>query len=318
MKKYPLILIPSVLKSAKFAVPPSPVFNEQPPAGPEPEPQLLDETSIGIELGLLAFICFIFLILGGIHVVFIILSVFIGLFGRILIEIQILEDKKSYPKRHHQWQLEVEKYSKLEKVYLQRKTEHKQKVAEATGPAKVTEFRLNAIQEVLREIHVYSHNGINTSVNQGPCEKIIKNKLSQYFPGEIHTCLAFKIPNYEYPYTTDCAYVNSRSNISIDIEVDEPYIYSSKEPYHYINSWTDEKRNEFFLERNWIVIRFAEEQVARWPLSCCKVVATTINELTGQPIPETLASQPDLPRIKRWTEAEAKEMAYNNFRNTYL
>ncbi|XGB38886.1 MAG: hypothetical protein LVT47_11740 [Cyanobacteria bacterium LVE1205-1] len=80
----------------------------------------------------------------------------------------------------------------------------------------------------------------------------------------------------------DFAYMHG--NLYIDIEIDEPYVYSSKKPYHYLYDSKESNRNGFFLNRNWLVIWFAEEQVCRCAESCCTFVAQVINNLTGEPI----------------------------------
>ncbi|MCT7971238.1 hypothetical protein [Laspinema olomoucense] len=328
MKTYPVVFIPSILKYAMSLLPPAPVFNEDPPIGPGPEPEPLSLGLIAVQIFILTCTCLFLFIIGiiaafekssiGFFFIVSFIIIIIGLLGGFLIKAEIVDNEEVYPKRHHKWRLEAEKYPRLQELYLQRKKEHERELEKVGSPERIAEFRVRCVQQALREIHVHSHDGINRSATRGPCEKILENHLSQYFPGEIHSCLSLEIPDYDYPYTTDCSYINNRLKLYIDIEVDEPYIHNSKEPYHFLNFWKDDNRNSFFLQNGWIVIRFAEEQVAKWPLSCCKVVATIINELTGKPIPETLASQPDLPEIKRWTEAEAQEMANKNFRKTYL
>ena len=43
----------------------------------------------------------------------------------------------------------------------------------------------------------------------------------------------------------------------------------------------DNQRNQFFLEKNWVVIRFSELQVVKYPDSCCKAIARIISQITG-------------------------------------
>ncbi|MGL4498245.1 MAG: hypothetical protein ACRCU2_04205, partial [Planktothrix sp.] len=318
MKTYPVVFLPGIVQYAASLLPPAPEFNEDPPFGPGPEPQPLEKELINAKTIVVPSIYLFFFIIGitqgfGYFILFNLIGISFGFLSKFLIERKIKSEKEAYPKRHQEWQLKVKKYSRLEQIYLQQKKEYERELKESGSPERIAEFRARCVQQALREIHVHSHDGINRSVTRGPCEQILENNLSQYFPGEIHSCLSLEIPDYDYPYTTDCSYINNRLKLYIDIEIDEPYIHNSKEPYHFLNFWKDDNRNSFFVQKGWIVVRFAEEQVAKWPLSCCKVVATIINELTGQPIPETLASQPDLPEIKRWTEAEAQEMANKNF-----
>ncbi|MGA9377823.1 MAG: hypothetical protein WBV73_03385 [Phormidium sp.] len=67
-----------------------------------------------------------------------------------------------------------------------------------------------------------------------------------------------------------------------------------------------------------MVIRFAEEQVCRWPDSCCKTIATVVSQVLGNSLPSEFTNVPDLPPIDRWTEAQAQLMAEHNYRNRYL
>lgn len=66
------------------------------------------------------------------------------------------------------------------------------------------------------------------------------------------------------------------SSLSIDIEIDEPYVGNTKAPHHCIDQGKDDIRNEFFTNGNWVVIRFSEKQVVKYPRSCCKVIASVV------------------------------------------
>ncbi len=82
---------------------------------------------------------------------------------------------------------------------------------------------------------------------------------------------------------------------------------------------TQEIRDDFFVDCLWIVIRFSEEQVVRYPESCCKEVAKVIFKLTGNlSVLSSLKDENDLKPIQRWTEEEAIIMADNNYRDNYL
>ena len=92
--------------------------------------------------------------------------------------------------------------------------------------------------------------------------------------------------------------------------MDEPYSLSNNEPIHYDTLERDNRRNQFFVSRGWLVIRFSEQQVICYPDSCCKVVAQEIAEVTGDiSVIKAFVNIPDLPQQKQWTEAEAIQMA---------
>ena len=119
-------------------------------------------------------------------------------------------------------------------------------------------------------------------------------------------------------YTPDFAYIDERLNLHIDIEIDEPYVYHSGKPTHYLYAGKDRKRNDFFNDRGWIVIRFSEEQVARYPHSCCKTIARQIAEITRETsILNRFDNISDLQQQRQWTEAEAREMAERRIRDRY-
>jgi very-short-patch-repair endonuclease len=163
------------------------------------------------------------------------------------------------------------------------------------------------------------HHTKNTGAIKGKSEAKFEQYLNRYFPRQIYTDLALIIPNFKHPYTADFTYINKEIKLFIDIEIDEPYIYNTREPRHYIGYWKDQIRNDFFNNKGWIVIRFSEEQVVRYPDSCCKFIAQQIAEITGNSaITNQFAQTPDLQPQQQWTEKEAIEMAYRKERDDYL
>ncbi|MCY7283686.1 MAG: endonuclease domain-containing protein, partial [Cyanobacteria bacterium CAN_BIN43] len=105
----------------------------------------------------------------------------------------------------------------------------------------------------------------------------------------------------------------------IDIEIDEPYAYNTKEPTHFLGAWKDDNRNNFFLSKGWLVIRFSEEQVVRHPQSCCKTIAQAIAEVLGDnSVLNQFATMPNLQTMQQWTQSEAEDMAANDYRDRYL
>jgi Protein of unknown function (DUF559) len=104
-------------------------------------------------------------------------------------------------------------------------------------------------------------------------------------------------------------------NLHIDIEIDEPYVYETGQPTHYLNGDKDTRRNAFFLERGWIVIRFSEEQVMKFGQGCCREVAQVIASLLGE---ETVLipfqNVAPLTPVRRWGEQEAIQMAEKKIR----
>ena len=112
--------------------------------------------------------------------------------------------------------------------------------------------------------------------------------------------------------------------IRIDIEIDEPYAFDEwKIPIHYFDeskhSHKDADRDSYFVQHKWFVVRFAEIQIVKNPLGCCKVIAKLISEITSNNSflyeLETYSS-PEI--IKFWTYFNAEKLAEENYRDSYL
>ncbi|MEO1433487.1 MAG: hypothetical protein AAFV71_31400 [Cyanobacteria bacterium J06633_8] len=109
------------------------------------------------------------------------------------------------------------------------------------------------------------------------------------------------------------------SGLSIDIEIDEPYVGNTKEPHHCIDQGKDTIRNQFFTNNNWVVIRFSEKQAVKYPYSCCKLIAKVIARVSGDfTFLSQLNNVPSLPPEPMWTIKQAKKWAKGNYRKTYL
>ena len=155
---------------------------------------------------------------------------------------------------------------------------------------------------------------------EGLSEKDFKPYLEKYFRSIlIESNRSFKILNYKHSYTPDFG-LQLPCGLCIDIEIDEPYVMKTKEPHHCTNRYEDDSRDRFFTEGNWIVMRFSEKQVVTQPEQCCCYIASLISALTGDATftskfgQSRTAPDPD----PRWTIADAKKMAENDYRNTYL
>ena len=95
-------------------------------------------------------------------------------------------------------------------------------------------------------------------------------------------------------------------------------LYNSRKPTHCVDQPQDSQRNSFFLEGNWIVIRFAEEQVVRYPESCCKQIAIAIALIGIKPYQKKFPDVPAVPRMRQWTKRQASKMAKSKYRERYL
>jgi hypothetical protein len=82
---------------------------------------------------------------------------------------------------------------------------------------------------------------------------------------------------------------------------------------------SDDRRNQFFISRGWVVIRFSEEQVVRYPLQCCRAIAEVIADILGDGLELTrFETATPLPQVKHWSKGEAIIMIKNQARDRYL
>jgi hypothetical protein len=158
-----------------------------------------------------------------------------------------------------------------------------------------------------------------SQARKGVSEEYFMNHLKPVFGEAVRWGGEFPIPGGDYKYSHDMMLVHPASGICIDIEIDEPYEGKTRRPHHAIDDVTDAGRDRFFLDGNWIVVRFAEEQVVRYPDACCRYLAFAIASLTGD---GSYSERADVgekpPPFSRWTRDVSREMARGRVRERYL
>lgn len=330
MSYFPIICKPYSFEKAQNSLPPDIPFSENPPIelGDKPidrsgyQPKQVNGVDIARQTAIAAifapFVSSILHISGWL--------LFLCAVGAIAYIARI--QYRNYPDRMKAYRLQVAKYDKAIQDYERRKHIHDNEVQEyqrrkhihdekqeASAPRRISQWRHKQI--VLALSKTVSHDGENSSAPEGRSELKFRSYLEQYFPGKTHKNLTCQIPGFPHPYTPDIAYIDPSTKLCIDIEIDEPY-YQNNKAIHYDTSETDYKRNQFFVGRGWIVIRFSEQQVVCYPDSCCKVVAQEIAKVTGdKSVTKAFVNVPDLPQQKQWTEAEALQMAARKERDNY-
>ena len=151
----------------------------------------------------------------------------------------------------------------------------------------------------------------------GVSEQSFYQVINSIFPN-IAQGVAFQNPEFSYPYSADFVLVHT-SGLSIDIEIDEPYVGNTKAPHHCTDQRKDDIRNSFFTNNNWVVLRFSEKQAVKYPLSCCKVIASVLAQVADDHTYLTqLQNVPLLPTDPMWTAKQAKKWAHADYRKTYL
>jgi hypothetical protein len=153
----------------------------------------------------------------------------------------------------------------------------------------------------------------------GASERAFGQVLEKFFPGRVKAQLRLPIPNWDGAYSTDFTISFPEIGIWIDVEIDEPYDYKTGNPTHCSDDERDRNRNSFFLKNNWIVVRFSEKQVVRYPESCCKEIALVIRRVTGiEKYVHDLADAASLAPSPMWTSRQALKMAKAKVRDKYL
>jgi hypothetical protein len=157
----------------------------------------------------------------------------------------------------------------------------------------------------------------NNYLQKGVTQTYFKNHLIQKFEGQVYENYSFNNLIYEnLVYIPDYVIFNKSLNLFINIEIDEPYIGIDGTPIHYKES-NDEVRDELFLRKRWIVIRFAEIQIIKNPTECVELISTIINNLKKS-ICDDISNQFSIEPIQNWSKEDSYKLGFNKFRNCYL
>jgi len=151
---------------------------------------------------------------------------------------------------------------------------------------------------------------LRRAVQKGRSEEHFLPYLYQHF-GKAFIKNNLQLGKFALPYVPDFCYIDEEKFIYIDIEIDEPYAALSGEPIHYLGA--DDARNDFFISQGWTVVRFAEEQIAKYPEACCATIAQVIQYLYAK----TDKISPNVPLIPCWDKKMAIEMSKNQHRQYY-
>jgi len=311
MEKYPLIKIPNGLINPSLK-------NKKPEKPQKPTPPNKPKESGVISSLLTFFVAFFIMVFlstntGDSMVGFVAgVSIFLFIFfGRIYLKDQ---EKKEYVRKSKEYSKQLEDYQKKNIQYTKRLRDYK------INQARLSEDK-NFEQELFLErqleyLKYANEPEVNTdNIVEGVSEPYFYEYLKDYFDSKIYPNLI--LPNrtggrHFYP---DFVYWDKEKNLLIDIEIDEPYIGKTGQPIHY--SATDHQRNKKFIRNRWVVIRFTEKQIIKYPKRCCRVIKDVVAKVFGKNNINALDTS-FLPKEKRWSKEKARNMANNEYRNSYL
>lgn len=153
-------------------------------------------------------------------------------------------------------------------------------------------------------------------VKVGKSEMAFYNLIKSNLPYTVRKDI--KVPVAQTYYYPDIVVI--ARGLFIDIEIDEPYTDDDGKPIHYLDTSSDEwesvdmRRNRFMSKEGWEIIRFAEEQVVKYPQECVTFINNVIDALVKS------GSQPKLVfpyPVDEWTKSEAEHYALVRYRDSY-
>lgn len=212
------------------------------------------------------------------------------------------EKTKSYFKDFNTYQINKKEFELFSKITLKGYYELKRKIA------------------IKNELRKSKSAIVEIDYKKGYTHEFFKKYLLEYFDNKIIENAALKIKNFNYnmiddykPYVTDFAYIDILHHLKIAIEIDEPYVLKSKKAIHF----NDQERDNFFLENNWIVLRFAEIQIVNYPNLCCELLEHLIYILTHE-YSDLNKLNSIVPKTASWTYEDSLKLIEMNYRESYL
>lgn len=151
----------------------------------------------------------------------------------------------------------------------------------------------------------------------GASEKLFEDALVRSFGDWVKPQQMMLPPGHDLHYTADFLIVEPTTGLHFDIEVDEPISFTTGDATHFVGD--DDYRNKCFVDANWVVIRFAEEQVSSQPMRCCRFIAGVLTECSGNnSLTEKFNNVPRLDKIRQWTKGQALKLKKSQYRQSYL
>lgn len=154
--------------------------------------------------------------------------------------------------------------------------------------------------------------GQSAFYNKGVLEKYFYQYLKKSFGNLVTNSFDLKIK-----FCPDFILIDELNKIKIAIEIDEPYSFELRKPIHLKNS--HEYKHSVYGNNGWFVIRFAEEQIVRYPEKCCEEIINLRKKIIIKANLSELSKTKYSSIIKEeWDESEAKFYEKNKLREKYL
>jgi hypothetical protein len=258
------------------------------------------------------------------------LAPFIGIYLIYSYHINASKKKEEYVKKFKQYETDLKKYNESKTTYkvnhdkslieyktitfpnyLRQLLDHESEKIRILSPVNILNHRISLIKDFLQESRKPKRvdNPYLTGVSEAAFFNFLKSKSLNYERN--YSVLDDKFAGRYY--VPDIVYFDRNNGLLIDIEIDEPYLGSDGSPIHYLGF--DDKRNEYFKNCGWIIVRFAEEQVVKYAEQCYSLINKLIQ---GVNMANFNFNVKELPPVPQWTKDEAHKLAFVRSRNKYL
>lgn len=342
---YPIIKIPYDFKRVNNITPPSP----RPPMKPNEPKEPLKPNRVNFPGG-----CFFMLIVTLITTTALIsqtynwFSILISCVGIVIWIVYIktileyFNEKKSYPSKLKQYHVDFEKYKRFKKSYEDELLEYyrlykKYEVLkeEILSDTYIDNYRISSLRAKLKTTFPPIGGRSNELIiKKGVSENFFLNYLQTFEKEFVEYIFDEYRKNIEpsliladtsiilegIELFPDIVYWSKNTNIIIDIEIDEPYVGYTGEPIHYKDSCisdSDHRRDSLILSNNWIIVRFAEEQIFKDPLACAQYIGAILGDIYNGYFNFDHLKE-SVPSVKCWTKEDSIRMALNKYRHSYI
>lgn len=325
---YPIVLYPNSLLEINRLQPPLPDKPKEPnkpkePFKPSGKQKINFLAKSCLFIGFLAL--FVIIVTSGIKISIIGTLILLILITIICIPfISKWKEKTKYNNDIKQYHKEEQEYRKKFQNYKKQCMKYEQDKEEILSSHNVNKYRREVMRKRLNQIVKPSLPLI--AVKKSVSENYFYSLLTEYFGEKIRTDLIFT--QNEKTYFPDFIYYDSTIDLIIDIEIDEPYVGYSGIPIHYIVNkkedyseqiiiyTVDDHRDRTINNGNWIIVKFAEQQIFEDASGCINFLNSVIKN--AEQAFFDYSNQGILTTINRWTEEEAHEMEHNKFRFSYV
>lgn len=186
------------------------------------------------------------------------------------------------------------------------------------NPEKLTEYRRKKVKELLRN----AGNDLRPVSGMGPkYYDYIFKELTYTFHDKVLINCTLPCENTINKPEPNFIVAFSEYNLFIDIEVDSPYGLDYRNPKCFTDGaeYQMTPHDEFFNRQKWVIMHFAEEQIVKYPVQCCKEIAKIASKITcDESIMDRMSPVDDLRFINLWTREQCERLARENYREQYL